>query len=61
MNRFRVVAIALLFACAAGFLSSGFASDRLRWLCESKEHVWVQPTHGRPYCGDGSGNPWIGP
>lgn len=33
------------------------ASDRYRWVCETRGHLWVQPTHGEPYCGDGSGNP----
>ena len=33
------------------------ASDRFRWVCEARGHLWVQPTHGEPYCGDGSGNP----
>ena len=32
-------------------------SDRFRWVCETKGDLWVQPTHGEPYCGDGSGNP----
>lgn len=32
-------------------------SDRYRWVCEARGYLWVQPTHGEPYCGDGSGNP----
>lgn len=32
-------------------------SDRYRWVCEARGHLWVQPSHGEPYCGDGSGNP----
>ena len=41
----------------AGLLLIEPASDRSRWLCELRGHLWVQPTHGEPYCGDGSGNP----
>jgi hypothetical protein len=39
----------------AGVLLLGPASDRYRAICEARGHLWVQPTHGEPYCGDGSG------
>ncbi|MDP9067977.1 MAG: hypothetical protein M3N53_06490 [Actinomycetota bacterium] len=42
---------------AAGLLLNKDLNDRYRWLCEAKGHLWVQPTHGDPYCGDGTGNP----
>ena len=53
-----MLAAALLVGVAvSGVLLLEPASDRYRAICEARGHLWVQPTHGEPYCGDGSGNP----
>lgn len=54
----------LLSALVAGVVVAGLlllepASDRYRAICEARGYLWVQPTHGEPYCGDGSGNPHV--
>ncbi len=59
MTRVRALLVAILLVCLllAAVLLNKNAADQYRWLCEFKGHLWVQPTHGEPYCGDGSGNP----
>lgn len=52
-----LLAALVLGLVVAGILVLEPASDRYRWLCEARGHLWVQPSHGEPYCGDGSGNP----
>lgn len=52
----------LVAALVSGLVVAGAfvlepASDRFRWVCEVRGHLWVQPTHGEPYCADGTGNP----
>jgi hypothetical protein len=52
-----VATAVLLFVLLSLGLVDNDLADRYRWVCEAKGDLWVQPTHGEPYCGDGSGNP----
>lgn len=52
-----VAAAVLVFVLLSRGLVDNDLADRYRWVCEAKGALWVQPTHGEPYCGDGSGNP----
>lgn len=52
-----LVAALLAGVVVAAVLLLEPVSDRSRAVCEARGHLWVQPTHGEPYCGDGSGNP----
>jgi hypothetical protein len=52
-----VATVAVLVAVVLVAAFNPSLNDRYRWLCELKGHLWVQPTHGEPYCGDGTGNP----
>ena len=56
-NGLMLVAALVLAFVVGSLLLLEPTSDRYRWVCEERGYLWVQPSHGEPYCGDGSGNP----
>ena len=51
-----ITAVFVFVVLSLGLVDNDLA-DRYRWVCETKGALWIQPTHGEPYCGDGSVNP----
>ncbi len=52
-RRILVLVMVGMFVVVLGVPSIRWLADRSAWLCELKGDLWVQPTHGKPYCGDG--------